>query len=36
MIDITGYCQTLYAPEESFFYQDFDREAENEDLHPVL
>lgn len=30
MIDVTGYYQTLYTPEESFFYQDFEKGEDNE------
>ena len=36
MIDINGYYQTLYAPEESFFYRDYEEEANNENLYPIL
>ena len=28
MIDATGYYQTLYEPEEAFFYKDFEKEEE--------
>ena len=31
MIDTsTGFYQTLYTPEESFLYRDFEKEEENE------
>ena len=37
MIDATtGFYEALYATEESFFYREYEEEANNEDLYPIL